>query len=146
MLHPASTFLRQDPFALMRRMSRDFDRTTAGPLAGAGARTFPAINVWQGSDSAAITAELPGVEAEDIDIAVKDDVVTLSGERKAPEAAEGAVWRMRERSFGKFSRAVRLPFRVDPNKVEARFVDGVLQIALHRPEEDKPRRIKIKAA
>lgn len=130
-----------DPFALMRRLSEDLDS-----LAFGATRSFPALNVWQNDEAAAITAELPGVEPGDIDIQVKDNVLTLSGERKAPDLPEGAIWHRRERAFGRFTRAIRLPFRVDPEKVEARFADGVLRIAVGRPDEDKPRRIAIKAA
>ncbi|MFN3689085.1 Hsp20/alpha crystallin family protein [Salinarimonas sp.] len=129
-----------DPFALMRRLSQDLDRAFGAP------RTFPAVNVWQSDEAAAITAELPGLEPADIDIQVKDNVLTLSGERKLPDLPEGATWHRRERAFGRFTRAIRLPFRVDPEKVEARFADGVLRIAVGRPDEDKPRRIEIRAA
>ena len=107
---------------------------------------FPAVNIWQGTDSAALTAELPGVDPADIDISVKEDVVTITGERKAPATDEQTVWHRRERAYGRFSRVIQLPFRVDPDRVEARLQDGVLQIELHRPEADKPRRVQIKAA
>jgi HSP20 family protein len=139
-LYPTSLY-RADPFALMRRLSEDLDRVAFG-----APRSFPALNIWQNDEAAAITAELPGVEPGNLDIQVKDNVLTLSGERRAPELPEGATWHRRERAFGRFTRAIRLPFRVDPEKVEARFADGVLHIAVARPEEDKPRRIAIKAA
>lgn len=137
-----------DPFALMRRLQQDLNRSwqpaqAMQPMTGRG---FPAVNIWQGTDSTAVTAELPGVEPADIDIQVKQDLLTISGERKPPQGDEGATWHRRERGFGRFSRAVRLPWRADPDKVEARFEHGVLQIELHRPDEDKPRRIDIKAA
>jgi HSP20 family protein len=92
-----------------------------------------------------LTAELPGVDPADIDISVKDDVVTISGERKPPETDDATVWHRRERAYGRFSRVVQLPYRVDPERIEARMGDGVLQIELHRPEADKPRRIRINA-
>jgi HSP20 family protein len=130
-----------DPFALMRRLSQDFDRWQ--PVSTRG---FPGVNIWQGTDSTAVTAELPGVEPADIDIQVKDDLLTISGERKPPQMEGEAAWHRRERGFGRFSRVIRLPYRVDAEKVEARFEDGVLQVELHRPEADKPRRIDIKAA
>ena len=104
------------------------------------------MNVWQNDETVAVTAELPGVELSDIDITVKDNVLTLSGERSAPDAAEGAKWHRRERSYGNFTRAIRLPFKADSEKVEARFANGVLRIVIGRPDEDKPRRIEIKAA
>ena len=87
-----------DPFALMRRLSQDLDSAFGAP------RAFPALNVWQNEEAAAITAELPGVEPADIDIQVKDNVLTLSGERKLPDLPEGATWHRRERAFGRFTR------------------------------------------
>jgi HSP20 family protein len=143
MLTPASSFFRNDPFAQLERMTRDVDRMFPGNRSNVP--SFPAVNVWRGDDAVAITSELPGVELDDIEITVKENVFTLSGERKAPEVPQGARWQLRERSYGKFSRAVRLPFMVDAEKVEARFRDGVLQVALHRPEADKPRRIEVRA-
>jgi HSP20 family protein len=130
-----------DPFALMRRLQQDLNRSWE-PVASRG---FPAVNIWQGADSTAVTAELPGVEPADIDIQVKQDLLTIAGERRAPQS-DGQTWHRRERGFGRFSRVIRLPYRVDPDKVEARFENGVLQVELHRPDEDKPRRIEIKAA
>jgi HSP20 family protein len=134
---------RSDPFALMRSMMRDFDRSA--PTRGATA-VFPAVNVWQGDDAIAITAELSGVDPADIDISVKDNTLTLSGERKVPQIPEGARWHRSERSYGKFGRTIRLPFAASEDKIEARMTDGVLRIVVGRPEEDKPRKIEIKAA
>lgn len=132
-----------DPFALMRRLHQDLNRAWQ-PVQPATGRAFPAVNIWEGADSMAVTAELPGVEPGDIDIQVKEDLMTISGERK-PKVEGEAAWHLRERAFGRFSRSIRLPYRVNPENVEARFEHGVLQIELHRPEEDKPRRIDIKA-
>ena len=129
MLYP--TYLRRsDPFALMRSMMRDLDRGFWPPSRAA----FPAVNVWQGPEAVAVTAELPGIEPGDIEISVKDNVLTLSGERKAPEV------------YGRFSRAIRLPFVASDDKVEARMANGVLWIVISRPEETKPKKIEIKAA
>lgn len=143
MLTPASSFFRNDPFTQLERMTRDMDRMFS--RTGSKAPSFPAVNVWRGDEAVAITSELPGVELDDIEVTVKENIFTLSGERKLPETTEGALWHMRERGYGKFSRAIRLPFAVDPDRVEARFKDGVLQVALHRPEADKPRKIEIRA-
>lgn len=152
MLYPTSAFARdpffRDPFATMRRLQDEIDRafaplTTGYGYAGAG---FPAVNMWQGEHSIALTAELPGFKPEDIDIQVKDDTLTISGERSMPEVGEKAVWHLRERPAGRFVRSIRLPFRVDAESVDARFVNGVLEIELTRPEEDRPRRIEVKSA
>ncbi|MCA8879315.1 MAG: Hsp20/alpha crystallin family protein [Rhodobacteraceae bacterium] len=142
-MHYPSTYGRRDPFALMRRMMADLD---TGFGVRPGSVQFPAVNVWQNAEAVAVTAELPGVEADEIDITVKENVLTLSGERKAPEVAEGSRWHRRERGYGKFSRAIRLPFEADAAKVEARFTNGILHVVIGRPDEEKPRRIEIKAA
>lgn len=142
MFYPTYT-RRGDPFALMRSMMGDFDPDR--PV-GVAPGVFPAINVWQGDEAVAITAELAGIEPADIDISVKDNVLTLSGERKAPEVPEDARWHRNERGYGKFTRAIRLPFAATDDKVEARMTNGVLHIVVGRPEEDKPKKIEIKAA
>ena len=132
----------QDPFAAMRRLQDEVNRAFTPPGTFAGG--FPAVNMWQGTDSAALTAELPGVDPADIDISVKNDIVTITGERKLA-AGDDAVWHRRERAYGRFSRVIQLPYRVDPDHVEARMTDGVLQIELRRPEADRPRRVQITA-
>ena len=70
----------------------------------------------------------------------------MSGEPSMPVVGEKALWQLRERPTGRIVRTLRLPFRVDAEKVDARFHDGVLEIELSRPEEDRPRRIEVKSA
>lgn len=134
---------RSDPFALMRSILSDVDRFIPAYTAQS---VFPAVNVWQGDDAVALTAELPGIDPSDIDISVKDNVLTISGERKAPEMPKDARWHRNERRYGRFTRAIRLPFAASDDKVEARLTNGVLRIVVGRPDEDKPRKIEIKAA
>ncbi len=142
MLHPRYV-RRSDPFTLMRAMLRDLDGVTPGR---AGQPVFPAVNLWQGDEAVAITAELPGIDPADIDISVKDNVLTIAGERKAAQVPEGARWHRNERGYGRFTRAVRLPFAASDDKVEARMTHGVLRIVIARPEEHRPRKIEIKAS
>ena len=109
-----------------------------------GPRSFPAINVWTSDDRQIITAELPDFSADEIGIDVSADSLVLSGERK-PDQIDGEVQLHRqERTFGKFSRTIQLPFMVDTNKVQASFKDGVLEVYLTRAEADKPKKIEIK--
>ena len=103
------------------------------------------MNVFVNQDGVIINAELPGVRSEDLDILTHRDSVTLSGERNT-ETDEARGYHRRERSRGRFVRTVSLPFVVDPNKVEADLVNGVLTLGLPRAEEDKPRRISVKAS
>jgi HSP20 family protein len=105
---------------------------------------YPAMNVWTDQDSVMVTAELPGVILEDLDISVEDETLTLRGMRQRDEK-EGAIYHRQERRHGSFLRTFRLPFRVDSEKVEATFKGGVLSIALPRAAEDKPKKIAIRA-
>lgn len=105
---------------------------------------YPAINLWANEDSAFLTAELPGFNIDDIDVNVLDNTITISGERKPEELPEGTKTHRKEIQYGKFSRAIQLPYRIDTNKVKATYKNGVLEVTLPRIEDDKPRKINIK--
>jgi len=134
-----------DPFVELRRMQSEMNRLFSG-FSTATAREFPPINIWLGEDSVVVTAELPGVTREDVNLNLQEDVLTLAGRRQPSPEQENVNWQRRERTYGTFSRAVQLPFRVDPDKIQARFTDGVLEIELQRLEADRPRKIEIRAA
>jgi HSP20 family protein len=104
------------------------------------------MNVWAYEDGAVVTAELPGVNTEDIDISVVGDTLTLTGSRQPDELKEDETYHRRERGYGRFTRAFQLPFQVEADKVEAIFEQGVLHISLPRAEADKPKKIAIKTA
>lgn len=136
------------PWREMEHLRREMNRR----LSSAPARTvwqpepcYPAMNVWLSENGAVVTAELPGFEAEDIDISVVDNALTLKGHREADLLQEGETYHRRERSCGKFERSFQLPFPVESGNVEANFERGVLNISLPRAEADKPKRIAIKA-
>jgi HSP20 family protein len=132
----------------MERLRREMNRLLSDLPAntgGAAAPGYPAMNVWTNENGAIITAELPGVNADDIDILVEGDTLTLSGDRQPNEMPENATYHRRERGHGRFSRVFRLPFPIDSNKVEAAFEKGILHVFLPRPESDKPKKITIKA-
>jgi len=128
--------LRRD----MNRLFSDWPRSRQWTTAA----SYPAMNVWTDEDSTVITAELPGVNLDDLDISVEDDVLTLRGQRQ-PAEMEGATYHRRERRHGTFVRTFRLPFRVDADRVDATFKNGVLNVSLPRAEEDKPRKISVRA-
>jgi HSP20 family protein len=134
-----------DPFIELRRMQSEMNRLFSG-FGATTARDFPPINIWLGDNSVVVTAELPGVTRDDVNLSLQEDVLTLQGKREPKEQQENVNWQRRERAYGSFSRAVQLPFRVDPDKVQARFNNGVLEIELERLEADRPKKIEIRGA
>jgi HSP20 family protein len=134
---------RMDPFEDIRRLQDEMNRLFSSSVAGRRQppAAFPAVNAYANEDGIALTAELPGVRAEDLDISVFRDTLTLRGIRQPHEEAKSH--HRRERLQGEFVRTIGLPFQVDPERVEANLQDGLLRLSLHRPEEDKPKRIKI---
>ena len=137
------------PWYEMERLHREMNRLFSDPYALTGGRTapnYPALNVWANDEGAVITADLPGFSADDIEISVVDNTLTLSGSRQPDELAEGDRYHRRERSYGRFTRSLELPFKVEVEQVEAKFDKGVLHISLPRAEEDKPRKITVKSA
>ena len=134
-----------DPFVELRRMQSEMNRLFSG-FSTTATRDFPPINIWLGENSVVVTAELPGVTGEDVNLSLQEDVLILSGKREPKGQEQNVSWQRRDRAYGSFSRAVQLPFRVDPDKVQARFNNGVLEIELQRLEADRPKKIEIRAA
>jgi HSP20 family protein len=103
----------------------------------------PAVDVVEKKDSIVVKADLPGLTKEDISVSIENNILTISGEKKLEqEHKDGDVVRS-ERYYGSFNRAFTLPSTVDPNKVNAKFESGVLELTLTKKEEAKPRQIRI---
>ena len=133
-----------DPFAELRTLQREMNRLFNGYSTEQAA--YPALNVWSNGTEAVVTAEVPGVDPSEIDINVERDELTIAGERKAGEPAEGVVCHRSERGAGRFVRTVRLPFEVQHDAVKATHRHGVLTVKLPRSEATKPKRIEIAGA
>jgi HSP20 family protein len=132
-----------DPFSEMRRLQDEVNRLFSS-YQFAPSAAFPPVNAYANEDGIALTAQLPSVTQDDLEISVFRDTLTLRG-RRQPEAPDRQAYHRRERGQGEFVRNISLPFRVDSERVEATIQDGVLRISMHRPEEDKPKRIKVSA-
>jgi len=104
---------------------------------------FPAINLYEQDDSLTLTAEAPGMNADDIELNVQEESVSLKGERKAGDAAAEECCYRRERTSGTFSRAIALPVPVDPDSVKAEYKNGVLKVQMAKAEKAKARQIPI---
>jgi HSP20 family protein len=135
-----------DPFLELRRMQSEMNRLFSG-YGFAATRDFPPVNIWLGKNSVVVSAELPGVSRGDVTLNLQEDVLTLEGRRREPrERQENVNWQRRERAYGGFSRIIQLPFRVDADKVQARFDNGILEVELERLEADRPKKIEIRGA
>jgi len=134
-----------DPFAEIQRLRSDLDRLFDDVGTAPARGVYPPVSLWVGETSVVATAELPGLSSEDIDLSIQGGTLTIRGERKPPEVPENATWLRRERGFGTFARTVELPYRVDPERVQARFAEGVLEVEMERPQQDLPRKVKINA-
>jgi HSP20 family protein len=106
-------------------------------------RWMPAMDLVEADDHFLLKADLPGVAEEDVAIEVRDNALTISGERKAEHERRERGWYRVERSFGRFSRSLSLPEGVDPDSISASFDRGVLSVTIPKPEQRKPRRIQI---
>jgi HSP20 family protein len=140
----------RSPFEELDRMRREMDRLSEAftgplfrePLAG----VFPLMNMTEDPDNYYVRAELPGIKADELDISLTGNSLTVSGQRTIPEENEKARYHRREREAGKFSRVLGLPSPVDSSKVEASCVDGVLTVVLPKAEVAKPKQIAVKTS
>lgn len=107
-----------------------------------GRRGFPALNIWETPDAIHVEAELPGVDASDLEINVVGKELTLKGKRQI-EAKEGETYHRRERAVGAFTRLVKLAVDVNADAVHATLRDGVLEVKLPKAEAAKPRKIAV---
>jgi len=104
----------------------------------------PSMSLAEGADQSTLIVELPGVIKEDVKISVEDGLLTIAGERRAPELPEGARWIRSESLAGKFVRTLELPHPVDPQAISAELSNGLLRVVLPKAEAARPREITIR--
>lgn len=142
---------RLDPFgevmSLRSAMDRLFEDSFVSPLTwrsmANGNGINPEIDVHETEDDIVVSAALPGMKADDLEVTVTGQNLTLRGELKADEQIDRGQYLYRERRFGAFHRSLRLPVRVEGDKAEANFTDGILTLRIPKAEEVKPRQIRI---
>ena len=146
------TIVRWEPLrelgTLQSEMNRLFNTVFDGP-APSGAtmrRWMPPMDLVESGEDFVLRADLPGMSEEDVKIELEDSTLTISGERKAEHEQREKGWHRIERSFGRFSRSLTLPDGVDPDRIEASFNHGVLDVRIPKPEQRKPRRIAISSS
>ena len=131
---------------LQNEMNRLFGTVFDAPTQGNGGtmrRWMPAMDLVETEDHFVLTADLPGLGEDDVNIEVEDRVLTVSGERKATHESSKDGYHRVERAFGSFSRSLTLPQGIDADAVTASFDRGVLEIRIPKPAQRKPRRIEI---
>lgn len=105
---------------------------------------YPYVNVAEYKDEIQVVTEIPGIPKENVRLQLHDGMLTISGDRKAPEDAKDSQWLRQEISYGSFSRTIQLPERVEAEKVTAEYQNGVLRVTLPKHEAAKPKEITIR--
>lgn len=140
---------REGPWSGLARLRQELDDAFHGgrPRAPWSAgNPFPPVNLYESGDAYVLTAEIPGLRAEDVEVAVEGDKVTLRGERRIEYPAdEQTSLHRRERQAGRFRRTVRLPVAIDADKAEAAYKSGVLLLRIPKAPEARPRRVEVRA-
>jgi HSP20 family protein len=134
---------------LRREMDRLFERFFEGwPFMASGGEGewVPSVDVSEKAKEVIVRAEIPGIDPKDIDLSIQGNVLTIRGERKKEETEKGEDFHRVERSYGAFSRSIRLPAEVEVAKVKADYKEGVLRINLPKTKESEVKKIQVKAA
>jgi len=145
----SNLIIRREPMhemlTLREAMDRLFDDAFTRPLSLSGAAVMPAIDLYQTEDDVVVKAALPGLKADDVQISITGDTLSLCGEFKQDDEQKEATYHIREKRYGSFERSMTLPVEVQTDKAEADFKDGVLTITLPKAEAVKPKTINVKA-
>jgi len=133
---------------IQNEMNRLFDTLFDGPAPANGTakalrRWIPPMDLVETADEFVLRADLPGLAESDVNIEFEDNVLTVSGERKAEHEERSEGYYRVERAAGAFARSLTLPDGIDPDSVRARFDRGVLEVRIPKPEERKPRKVAI---
>src|ERR671920_1064874 len=141
---------RYDPFRDLRSLQDEVNRLFSTNLGrGFGdeglsrGAWMPSVDIFENKDSIVLEAELPGMNREDFELTVENNVLTLRGERRFEKKDEADNYHRVERAYGSFTRSFTLPQTVSPQNVTAEYKNGVLRVVLQKREEVKARRIEI---
>ena len=134
------------PFRDLVRLQGDLGRLLGEPLRTEKVPDGPAFNVWKNENGASITAELPGLDLEKLEVSIVGDTVTIQGQKATENYPEETRVQRRERAPGQFTRTLKFPFRVDATRSEATYSKGLLTVTLPSLEDDKRKQIAVKSA
>jgi len=136
---------RWDPFAEFSRLQDDMNRALTKGSERAQRSFSPAVDIFEEKEAIVVAVELPGVKAEDVNITVENDLLTISGERRFERREDKGDWHRVESTYGQFTRSFALPKTVSAENIEANLDGGVLTLRLAKRQEAKPRKIEVKA-
>ena len=144
--------IRWEPVAELNTIQNEMNRlfntffdpsAPTGRSNGTTRRWLPPMDLIETADHYVLRADLPGLSDGDVNVQLEDNLLTISGERKAEHEAQQEGYYRLERAFGAFSRSLTLPDGVDPDSVQAHFDRGVLEIRIPKPEQKKPKTVQI---
>lgn len=135
----------RDFMTLREAMDHLFDDAFTRPLSLRDGWTVPAVDMYQTDDEIVVKASIPGFKAENVQISITGEILTLRGEIKQEDEKKEKAWHIREQRWGSFERSVALPTMVVADKAKAEFENGILIVTLPKAEEVKPKTITVKA-
>jgi HSP20 family protein len=137
--------IRWDPFREMTQVQNQLNRLVDQVWGGPQESWLPAVDVFDTKDAVVLKAELAGMDPDEIQIEVEDNVLTIKGERRFEEKLDEERYYRVERRFGSFQRSLALPQGVKADEIAAAYDDGILTVTVPKVEEEKPKRIEVKA-
>ena len=140
------TIVRYEPWALVSRVQREIDRALGGVANEATVSWIPHVDIREEDQRFVVVADVPGVEAKDIDVTADKGVLTIKGERRSEKQATKDGFQSVERATGTFLRRFTLPESADAESIKATHVNGVLEVSIPKRPQEQPRRISVQAA
>jgi HSP20 family protein len=140
----ATTITRLRPFADFSDLRNRIDAVLEDVMSPEGGVWSPAIDLVESDEALEFRADVPGMKPEEIKIELEGDVLTISGEHEETKEEKDEQYVRRERRYGSFSRSMRVPAGIDPDKIEASCHDGVLEVKVPKPAEAESKKVTIK--
>jgi HSP20 family protein len=132
-----------DVFSEMERLRREMNSLFSNYGSSSGSSTYPLMNVYDAKDNILVTAELPGLTKEQVNITFSDGILTVSGKQQPLAKTKGMTVVRNERSEGDFEKTLRVPFKIKREAIKASFSNGILTVTMPKAEEIKPKTIAI---
>jgi HSP20 family protein len=139
------SLVRYEPWSLLNQLSKELDRSFRGSENSDVATSdwTPAVDIRENAENFVIVADIPGVDPKDIEVNMENGILSIKGERETEKKEEKEGYKRVERSYGSFYRRFSMPETADPNKINAKSMNGVLEITIPKQEKEQPRKIEV---